>query len=252
MVCSCDTAKRGESQSDTIVSAEDVAMSQVHREAAAQALAQDVSRYSIQNLTINSYGPLTILSDKPSLGPSSSALMPAGSETTKDDRPLKAQAKWHTANVQLTNGMEGTLRSITLRHRRGGSSGVRTEKTWENVGPGETTDIFETDFQSGFGADFDYWPFTYRLKREARGSKATDGSSATLAKQGRLEDQGEWVDMDPDQFTTSARDISLFHEAKFLGKQNQTWTGTLQIGEVTSPWLVYWHTTAVPSTGDDL
>lgn len=149
MVCSCDTAKRGESQSDTIVSAEDVAMSQVHREAAAQALAQDVSRYSIQNLTINSYGPLTILSDKPSLGPSSSALMPAGSETTKDDRPLKAQAKWHTANVQLTNGMEGTLRSITLRHRRGGSSGVRTEKTWENVGPGETTDIFETDFQSG-------------------------------------------------------------------------------------------------------
>ena len=131
-------------------------MSQTDQGQALQALLGNLSRYTIQNLTIKSYGPLTILSDKPSMhaGPQDAvAISQARSADSRDT--VTPQWSWETAHIKLKNDLEGTLRRVTVRHQRGLNAGVVTAKTWENVNPGDTTDVFSTDFQEGqwsFGA----------------------------------------------------------------------------------------------------
>lgn len=125
-------------------------MSQANQAQSLEALLQGLSCYSIQNLTINSYGPLTMFSGKPNDAgdpqgtPSASQL-----RATKDEDTVTPQWSWETAHVRLKNDLQGLLRRVTLRHKRGANAGVVTGKTWENLNPGDTTDVFPTDFQSG-------------------------------------------------------------------------------------------------------
>ena len=116
-----------------------------------EALLSGLSRYSIQNLTINSYGPLTVMGGVPiapvtSLSANLTIEVPV---SDKNPEPITPQWGWATANVRLRNSLEGTLRRVTVYHRRGWDANVVTEKTWENLNRGDTSDVFRTDFQEG-------------------------------------------------------------------------------------------------------
>ena len=120
-----------------------------------QALLKGLTQCSIQNLTINSYGPLTIFSDKPHMcsEPNAAAAIsqPNG---TKGKDPVTPQWSWETGNIRLRNELEGSIRRVTVFHKRSYTAPVITSKTWEDLNPGSTTNGFRTEFQAGRSCGF--------------------------------------------------------------------------------------------------
>ncbi|KAL8690057.1 MAG: hypothetical protein Q9218_004410 [Villophora microphyllina] len=185
----------------------------MNQEQMLQALLNGLSRYSIQNLTINSYGPLTILSDKPNMSSTPQNNAPETHVTpTKGTDGVTPQWSWATAHVKLKNDLQGTLSRVTVRHQRGDTV---TDKTWYNVNPGDTTDIFSTDFQHGFYSDYDHWQIELQLENG-----------------GPVENR----------FSAAATDIELRHNHEGYPMRTKHWDTPTPQGQNTSSWPVYFVT----------
>ena len=191
MVCSCDEKtkavyNRPEESDEMPPKAAKSAISQNAQDSVLEALLNRLSRCSIQSLTINNYGPLTVIGDTPNVKSTSShALTPPHLGAAKGGSAVGPQWTWQTANIQVLNNFPGPLYLITIYHIR---SATQPKPTWEdffNINAGQTTDVFSTDFQSGqfsdycrsalnsshlilagFAADFDSWSVDLQLEEE--------------------------------------------------------------------------------------
>ncbi|MCJ1311506.1 hypothetical protein MMC25_005178 [Agyrium rufum] len=247
-------------------------MPQTDYDQSLQALLKGMAHYTIQNLTINSYGPLTILSDKPNMhGNPQDAVTTSQSNRTKGNDTVTPQWSWKTADIKLANNLEGSLKRVTVFHKRGDTE---TAKTWANLDPGSTTDSFRTDFQSGAFSDYDYWrveiqvedggpifkndgwkqcnlrdedkesdgPNVFLLQGETFFINLRSGGDTTSFRVGTPGLNGfAWLQVE-NRFSVAASDIAVRHTHSGFRQRDKIWDGPIKQGESTSSWPVYFRT----------
>ncbi|KAM7203382.1 hypothetical protein V8F20_003976 [Naviculisporaceae sp. PSN 640] len=107
--------------------------------------------YKIENLTINNHGTLNLLCDKapssiptgeqpPGYASTSSLNVQAyNMENLNGEVQMSIQSTRREAEINFQNRFPVPIRSVYLKHLYGGSENVVHERTWTNLGPGETT-----------------------------------------------------------------------------------------------------------------
>jgi hypothetical protein len=89
------------------------------------------------------------------------------SEIDDRDKPVGQDApEWtnRKATARVRNNWGVDLVSVTLRHRRANDPSKQEQYLWRNVASGDTTPADLTvNYETGIGADFDYWFITFQL-----------------------------------------------------------------------------------------
>jgi hypothetical protein len=85
----------------------------------------------------------------------------------KESKPLGGDApEWtdRNAKARVHNNWGADLNSVTLRHRRSNDRNKQDERTWYNLSSGADTPAdLDIRYETGIGADFDYWWVTFQL-----------------------------------------------------------------------------------------
>ena len=93
--------------------------------------------YRIENLTINNYGSIAILSDKPTLNGNNADSTLAGSQKATALFQDNVGSTSRAASIRFSNPLAVTLSSVEIIHQY--SSNSKQSHIWTNVAPGATT-----------------------------------------------------------------------------------------------------------------